>query len=167
MPTSGADRLAAHANAEGVSWPSTRRLAKLTGHSQTGVRDALVVLRDLGYIDGMPQQARLTRWRLVRDEGEQKRLRELRTHPAQLEPSQNEATAHPACAVETALAEPELRANCALTAHPGGDEGEVEELQRQHPLSFNRAAARGEGEEEEEDGNVHFNARKLVAFKRL
>ena len=72
-------RLAAHGNAEGITRPSARGLAAQVGRSDRAVRDALEVLRSLGYIDGTPARSRVTSWRLVRDEDEQI---QLRTRPA-------------------------------------------------------------------------------------
>jgi hypothetical protein len=71
-------RLAAHANRDGVAWPSARRLGDMVGRSERRVRTALEELRDLGLIDGNPEPRRVTHWRLVTDPAERDSLRHLR-----------------------------------------------------------------------------------------
>jgi hypothetical protein len=71
-------RLAAHANRDGVAWPSARKLAEMVGRSERRVRTALEQLVDLGLIDGNKEPRRVTRWRLVTDPGERDSLRHLR-----------------------------------------------------------------------------------------
>jgi DNA-binding transcriptional MocR family regulator len=157
-------RLAAHASRNGNAWPSTRRLAGMVGRSDRAVRGALEHLRDLGLIDGNPVPRKFTRWRLVVDDEEQQRLRELRTTGSQnlrTTPPQivtnGGKTADPQSADVASAATPHLRTNCEPTADPGSAEGEGEET----PLSLPTEAKDARG------GEVEFNPRNLIPFRKV
>jgi Helix-turn-helix domain len=136
-------RLAAHANREGIAWPSGRKLAEMVGRSERRVRTALVELRNLGLIDGEPTPRKSTRWRLITDAGERKQLGELRTRTPQEGDNNCCQSADTGSADTDAATEADLRTICDLSANPSRGEGEGEET----PLSLHTEARDvGEGE---------------------
>lgn len=152
-------RLAAHANRAGMAWPSSRRLAAMVGRSDNRrVRAALAQLRDLGLIDGEPVARRVTHWRLVEDENEQRRLRDLRATKPGMDPCPVlAATGDPGSSDGSWLPERAIwgASEAHLRTRPP-HEGEGEEH-----LSL-PTEAKDAGERE-----ISFDPRNLVQFKRM
>lgn len=144
-------RLAAHANRDGIAWPSARHLGEMIGRSERRAREGLEQLRDLGLIDGSPQPRKVTRWRLITDSGERHRLRQLRTQGPQ-------ASAETGSAARVGASADHLQTICSASADPVRDEGEGEG--EETPFAPSRSEARGAGE-------MEFDPHNLIPLRRI
>lgn len=170
-------RLGAHGDAAGMARPSARTLARQVGRSERTVRQALESLRDLGYIAGEPQPARVTNWRLVTDESERHRLRELRTRAPQSDDGTDSLTAEDASAVGQQSTADQLRTNCELTANqlrtrPAMKvKAKMKETPSPSPQFASRDVAREKEEQpsssEQQNRLLRFDPRNLVALRSV